>query len=141
MLDRITPALRKEGGGRRGKFNQKESKEEINETGAPIGNGQSGTAEQFPSHRHQSEGVRDFTPQGPEQGPRSGHARDRGISSFQPLLYQVATGILDPAKSPHRFRHILRKQKNALSFSGSGRFRPGKPARHPCRRVPSTTTR
>ena len=59
----------------------------------------------------------------------------RNFHLFQPLLYQVATGILGPGEITAPLRHILRKaEKRRRPSRGSGRLRPGKPARHPCRR-------
>jgi NADH dehydrogenase len=37
---------------------------------------------------------------------------------FQPLLYQVATGVLSPADISAPIRHVLRKQKNAEVLMG-----------------------
>lgn len=37
----------------------------------------------------------------------------RNFHLFQPLLYQVATGLLSPAEITTPLRHILKKQKNA----------------------------
>src|SRR5512137_130735 len=42
----------------------------------------------------------------------------RNFHLFQPLLYQVATGILGPGEITAPLRHILRKQKNAAVLLG-----------------------
>jgi NADH dehydrogenase len=42
----------------------------------------------------------------------------RNFHLFQPLLYQVATGILGPGEITAPLRHILRKQKNAVVLLG-----------------------
>jgi NADH dehydrogenase len=42
----------------------------------------------------------------------------RNFHLFQPLLYQVATGILGPGEITAPLRHILRKQKNASVLLG-----------------------
>jgi NADH:ubiquinone reductase (H+-translocating) len=42
----------------------------------------------------------------------------RNFHLFQPLLYQVATGILGPGEITAPLRHILRKQKNATVLLG-----------------------
>lgn len=42
----------------------------------------------------------------------------RNFHLFQPLLYQVATGILGPGEITSPLRHILRKQKNAAVLLG-----------------------
>jgi len=42
----------------------------------------------------------------------------RNFHLFQPLLYQVATGILSPGEITAPLRHILRKQKNATVLLG-----------------------
>jgi len=42
----------------------------------------------------------------------------RNFHLFQPLLYQVATGILGPGEITAPIRHILRKQKNAAVLLG-----------------------
>lgn len=42
----------------------------------------------------------------------------RNFHLFQPLLYQVATGILGPGEITAPLRHILRKQKNANVLLG-----------------------
>jgi NADH dehydrogenase len=42
----------------------------------------------------------------------------RNFHLFQPLLYQVATGILGPGEITAPLRHILRKQKNSTVLLG-----------------------
>ena len=49
---------------------------------------------------------------------------------FQPLLYQVATGILSMGEIAPATREILRRQKNATCCSAGHRHRPGRPHRH-----------
>ena len=50
----------------------------------------------------------------------------RNFHLFQPLLYQVATGILGPGEITTPLRHILRKRKMPPSFLGSVDFYPQK---------------
>jgi len=42
----------------------------------------------------------------------------RNFHLFQPLLYQVATGVISPAEITAPLRHILRKQKNTAVLLG-----------------------
>ena len=61
----------------------------------------------------------------------------RNFHLFQPLLYQVATGILGPGEITAPLRHILRKQKNATVLLGEVvELDPAEPPGHPGRRDP-----
>ena len=66
---------------------------------------------------------------------------DRNIySTFQPLLYQVATGGLNPGDVAYPLRTLARKKAAQVPAGGTGRHRPGRPPDHPHRRRPCSTT-
>jgi hypothetical protein len=76
-----------------------------------------------PSGRHHQERIRwPDRGEGFEAGRCRPHLEDT-THLFQPLLYQVATGILSEGEIAPTTRLILRKQKNIRVFARRGRGR------------------